>query len=87
MSEAAPWTRRRLMWTERAKVAKWDGVSVALTEPPIITGRKVAYLDFTPFVIAQIRFDTEGEREMYGDEAMEALRMLKALTEHRKDEQ
>ncbi len=80
VSDAAPWSRRRLLWGHGKAVARWDGVSVALAEPPIIAGRRVELVDFCPFVIAQIRYPAEGEREMFEHESRAAFELLRALT-------
>lgn len=79
MSDAAPWVRRRLLWGYGKAIAAWDRVTVALTEPPVIDGRAVELLDYCPFVIAQIRYPLEGEREMYQHEVRQADALLRQL--------
>lgn len=79
MSDQAPWNRTRLLWGHGKAVARLDGITLALTEAPTIQGRQVELIDFVPFTIAVIRFPTEGEREMYGHETLEALQLLRRM--------
>lgn len=75
---------RLLRWddSDRRGIAKIDGVTVFLHSPPRLLGRPVEFIDCAPGIYPpEVRYPTEGKREMRAEELAALDGLLYALTQ------